>query len=102
MLFMPEAGGAPGRGATATDGSFTLSTFAGGDGALIGRHREAIVKDEVTGIKADAGGLSGPAAAGGPKVKRLVPARYTDPATSGLTADVAAGETTVEFALESR
>lgn len=102
VLFVPEAGGAPGRGATGADGSFALSTFAGGDGALVGRHRVAITKDEMTGIKPDAGGLSGPAMAGGPKVKRLVPARYADLATSGLTADVTAGETTVEFALESR
>lgn len=102
VLFVPEAGGAPGRGATGPDGSFTLSTFASGDGALIGRHRVAVVKDEMTGIKADAGGLSGPAGPDGPKVKRLVPARYADPATSGLTADVAAGETAVELEIESR
>jgi hypothetical protein len=80
VVTLPQAG----RGATGaiTDGDFELSTF-GDDGALIGTHKVAVVANEPsqsTDAEAPAG-------------KSLVPQRYTNPATSGLTIEVKAGET---------
>ena len=42
--FMSEAGGKVASGAIQRDGSFRLSTFRAGDGAVAGRHRVIIVQ----------------------------------------------------------
>jgi hypothetical protein len=71
-----------GRGAKATieNGQFVLGTFAENDGALLGTHQVAVVVyEKSTGVGAEA-------AAG----KLLIPERYTNPQTSGLTIDVTA------------
>lgn len=74
---------AAGRGANGIiqpDGSFTLSTYEPGDGALVGTHKISVV--------AYAG-----AGAGGPESSLgnlIVPRRYINPETSGLTIDVTA------------
>ena len=69
-----------GRGAQGviTNGEFELTTFDTNDGALIGTHRVAVVAFEPTQG-------TGPEAAAG---KLLVPLRYTNPDTSGLTIEV--------------
>jgi hypothetical protein len=72
---------AAGRGANAviqSDGSFSLRTFGKDDGASIGPHKVCVAAWEGTGGK-------GPEAAYG---KALVPQRYMNPETSGLTIDV--------------
>ncbi len=71
-----------GRGANGIiqpDGSFELNTFRKGDGALIGTHK--------VGVAAFEGGAKGPEGGNG---KLLVPQRYTNPETSGLTIEVKA------------
>lgn len=79
VLTMPSAGRGA-NGAIGPDGSFELSTFGQRDGAKIGRHKVAVVAFEHSD--------SGPEANLG---KLLVPKRYTNPETSELTIDVAAG-----------
>jgi len=99
VLFEPEGGGVPSRGSTAADGSFTLSTFARGDGALVGRHRVAVTKVVIEGVRADQHGLETSLEGPPSRLRSLIPARYADPAASGLTADVPAGGARPEFSL---
>jgi hypothetical protein len=70
-----------GRGAHGdiqSDGSFQLRTFAKNDGALVGRHKVSVSAYDSTGPK-------GPES---PYGRLLVPQRYTNPESSGLTIDV--------------
>lgn len=76
---------AAGRGAHGViqpDGSFELQTYAARDGALIGTHKVAVVAYDSSGGK-------GPESEYG---KLLVPKRYANYETSGLTIDVKEGE----------
>ena len=73
-----------GRGAQGAvrDGEFELGTFGKNDGALVGTHQVAVIaydKSQARGPEAKMG-------------KLLVPARYTNPETSGLSIDVKSGE----------
>jgi len=102
VLFEPAEGGVPARGSTDSTGQFSLSTFTRGDGAVPGRHRVAISKMIMEGIKADDFGLEDSSAAPASQPKSGVPRRYADPATSGLEATVEPGGVSVEFSLESR
>jgi hypothetical protein len=98
---------APGqRPATATvvDGKITeATTFKPGDGVPVGRHKVAVsaTEEAATAVVADpgAGGRPGANYMGG---KSLVPARYNNPETSGLTAEVGPGDTTVKLELRSK
>jgi len=83
-----------GRNATGTigeDGSYTLQTETPGDGALVGDYKVGIVsRDEVILDYIP------------PKPvppKRLVPEKYENPNTSGLTAKVESGSNTKNFEL---
>ncbi|MBA3485419.1 MAG: carboxypeptidase regulatory-like domain-containing protein [Pirellulales bacterium] len=75
---------AAGRGSNGTiqsDGTFELSTYGDGDGALIGLHTVSVV--------ARAPGTGGPE---GQRGKLLVPERYTSDLSSELTIEVKADE----------
>ena len=90
VVTQPTAG----RGAMGpiqADGSFTLSSGRE-PGALIGRHRVAVVAYEGTDSMS-------PEATQG---KLLVPERYVAADTSGLTMDVVDGENTPTIELSSR
>jgi hypothetical protein len=89
VLTQPSAG----RGANALiqpDGTFTLKT-RDQDGALIGTHKVAVLSHE-------GGTGSGPEASIG---KLLVPERYINPETSGLTIEVKPDDNNVELKLTS-
>lgn len=80
VVTLPTAG----RGAKAFiqhDGSFQLGTYAAADGALIGTHKAAVVAYEQP---AHAGPESG-------NGKLLVPKKYINPESSGLTIEVPTG-----------
>jgi hypothetical protein len=100
ILFQPEAG-TPGRAVTSSDGSFTLTTFEEGDGALVGRHRVAVKKFTMSGLS-EVGGVTGPVAAGEVKEQWVTPRKYATPATSGLEVEVGPGMEAVRLDLESR
>lgn len=95
-------GSRPATGTTDKEGQFTLKTFEEGDGALPGHYKVAIIKKEVTGFLADKDGLSGGIAPEGVKEKWIIPQKYSDPKTSGLTAEVKPGMTPLEFKLTSQ
>lgn len=100
VLFQP-AQGVPGRAITGADGTFELTTFANGDGALVGRHRVAVSKFTMSGVEETAGGVSGPVAAAGVKETWVTPRRYATTAESGLEVEVKRGMGPVTLDLKS-
>lgn len=89
---------------TVVDGKIAeATTFKPGDGVPVGTHKVAVsaTEEAASAVAADpgAGGKPGANYMGG---KSLLPARYNDPATSGLTAEVGPGATTVKFELKSK
>ncbi|PQO39409.1 hypothetical protein C5Y96_02740 [Blastopirellula marina] len=96
VSFRPEAG-SPATGAIQSDGSFSLSTYGNGDGAIVGTHQVSI-----TATEADAGTMAEAAANTEMAVpKSLIPKKYTSFSTSELTAEVVArGDN--KFTLELR
>ena len=79
MTTPPSGRGA--NGIIQVDGTFELKTHNVGDGALVGTHTVAVVAYE--------GKATGPEAGPG---KLLVPQRYINDMTSGLTIEVKADE----------
>jgi predicted small lipoprotein YifL len=69
------------HGAITSDGSFELGTFTKDDGAIIDTHKVAVVA-LVDGVRTEPEGGA----------KLLVPERYANPQSSGLTIEVKAGE----------
>ena len=82
VLFVPQ-GGPAAASVLAADGSYRLLSRKPGDGALIGRHKVAIIPPPHGKI------------ANAPKV----PPKYRDPETSGLVAEVKKGENILDFDL---
>jgi len=79
VMFIPT-GGRPASGRTDDGGRFTLSTFAPGDGAVLGEHVVTVSKEVPADTKAE-----------GPYVEytQVVPEAYVRPQTSPLRATVA-------------
>jgi len=84
--FLPESGRA-GHGKLGPDGSFVISTYGNGDGAVVGKHRIAV---DARQQQAAEGGFAEDVA-----YQSAVPARYANPNTSGLECEVVAGEENV-------
>lgn len=78
-------------GAIGEDGSYTLQTENPGDGALLGDYKVGLVsRDEVVLDYIPAKRVP---------PKRLIPEKYENPNTSGLTAKVESGSNTKNFEL---
>lgn len=93
VTFLSDKG-QPATGAIQPDGTYTLSTFAEKDGALPGHHQVQVIAN-------DGDPTMMPGSSPGYKPPRdLVPKKYNNPATSGLTADVARGKPTIDFDLK--
>ncbi len=99
VMFMPQAGGRPAQGVTDAAGKFRLTTFEDNDGALVGNHQVTITKLEVTGMPATTDGLSGMVDPSQIKETWIIPQKYSQPGTSGLTANVAKGMDELKFEL---
>ncbi len=107
IMFYPADG--PGAvGEIGQHGSFTLRTHKPGDGAVVGAHKVAIhatsvgpgtleapksLEDELRGSPANSGVKN--LVPG--KVTWLVPEKYSTPDQSPLTAEVKAGQNTIDF-----
>ena len=79
-----------------------VTTYEVGDGAPVGTHRVVVTANAEPGAAI----VPNPGDAKAPKSdymsgKSLIPAAYNSPDTSGLTAEIKAGENTVEFKLSS-
>lgn len=99
ITFLPMSGGQPARGTIQSDGSYTLSTYKEDDGAVAGTHRVRIMcttaQDPSNPVEIGANDL----VAG----RLLIPRRYTQMGSSGLTADVQpSGENKFDFKLTDR
>ena len=105
ISFYPVAGGRPASGQIQSDGTYKLSTFDPGDGALLGDHKVAIESKKVTNAAPQPKSLQeeianpGAGATANPSVSWIVPEKYAAVATSGLTATVSEGENEVNFTL---
>ncbi len=109
VTFMAPDAARAAFGVTDAEGKFRLSTFGTEDGAVVGNHTVTVAKPTETGSgetmspdDPDGGYAAAMAqAAARPAVKSELPAKYADPQTSGLTADVtAAGPNEFTLALE--
>lgn len=102
VMFLPNDGGRPASGLTDAQGNYQLRTYEPNDGALVGKHRVTVIKQQTTGIPTTAGGGAGPAPPGGIKHRWLTPQRYARAETSGLTAEVKSDVNHFEFDLVSK
>lgn len=107
VTFVPaDAEGESAVGKTDASGKYTLTTWEEGDGAMAGEYNVKIVKFEApaatdeSGIEADDEGAYIPNDASSGDQSNLLPEKYSNPGQSGLTATVAAGTNTCDFALE--
>jgi len=93
ISFVPEDSGNRGaHGMLDAQGNYQLSTYDPGDGAYVGKHRVAIVSvgpDKPVPAKRKGKMMDEEMQGSG---NPLIPKRYFSPATSKLTAEVAAGK----------
>ena len=107
IMFYPE-NGRMASGAIAADGTYELTTYDSGDGALLGRHVVTITSRRVSGGRpepktfeeevrtaADKNAPRAPAV----KVTWLAPEKYSDRRTSPLAREVQRGENVCDFDL---
>lgn len=88
VLFIPTPTGQYASGTIQKDGSYTLTTFRDGDGAVLGKHR--IMVSAVKEVKNE-----------GDPVVPLTPPKYSNENTSGLEADIIKGDNVVDLRLNS-
>ncbi|MBI3466627.1 MAG: carboxypeptidase regulatory-like domain-containing protein [Planctomycetes bacterium] len=113
VTFIPATNPVPAYGLTDEEGRFALSTYEEHDGAIIGQHTVTITKttgttpsstppstgnddpEDFENYVPPSLGVTPP-----PVVKHLIPERYSEPETSGLTATVTSdGANTFTFEL---
>jgi hypothetical protein len=90
----PHAGDTPACGVTDHEGRFTLSSTTDAKlGVTPGKYRITLTKKEETGILVDKNGLEGGVAPTGVKITWIIPEKYSNQNTSGLTVEVKPGMT---------
>jgi hypothetical protein len=95
-VMIQPTGGPAARGTIQPDGSFAVGTFTPGDGAIVGPAsvRVACYEQQRPGAPPPQGELA--------LGKSLIPEKYTQFETSGITATVAAGMAPLEIDLTSQ
>lgn len=104
ISFYPEEGGRPATGEIGSDGTYTLSTFRPGDGAIVGEYKVAIEAKKVDSNMPVPKSLKEEIANAGTEqiqssITWLVPEKYSAVASSGLTASVSGGSNQIDFDL---
>lgn len=87
--FIPSGPGPSATGELQKDGTFTLKTYAAGDGAVAGKHKVVVVamadqKDALPEARS-------------PTPPSIVPNKFTSLATTTLTADVLEKDNVIDF-----
>ena len=109
IQFWPESGRAA-QGQIEEDGTYTLTTFDPGDGAVLGKHTVTIEATKIHNPGRTASSLEDEfvvfkdpnALQGKPVIERLVPERYSKPDTSDLTKEVNRGDNPIDFDLPAK
>jgi len=92
VVFFPKSGGKTATGTIQPDGSYTLSTYSQGDGALLGEHNVTVISErDMSNVLPE-----DPEASLEPS---LIPTKYNLQKTSGLTANVQEGDNQIDFEL---
>jgi hypothetical protein len=92
VLLTPQDSGHAATGNLEKDGTFRLTTFKKDDGAAPGKYHVAVQV-----FPSEGAGLPGAEFAGKPPP---VPPKYMNAATSGLSAEIKAGENQLELSLK--
>ncbi len=106
IVFYPEKG-RPAMATIQSDGSYRLTTFKDGDGAVLGKHKVTIEASRVTGPPAPKSMEEEMRGVGTidrslNAIEWIVPQRYSQPDTSPLRADVAGGANVINFDLPEK
>ena len=109
VVFYPTKG-RPASGQIQPDGTYTLTTFTAGDGALLGKHKVTVEATASSGGSADQPKtkeeemrmILAHKRVMPPEVHWLAPARYAKQETSGLTAVVNRGDNSIDFTLDAK
>ncbi len=108
--FTPEGGKGRAASGAIKDGSYSMTTLSPGDGVVPGNYKVSITADEQTEeskkiamANAHGGGMAEPhdVLKAVKKRKRLVPAKYGLPSSSGLTTEVKAESNVRNFDLST-
>jgi hypothetical protein len=91
VLFIPESPGPTATGEIGPDGTYTLTTYAKGDGAVLGKHKVVVSAQEDTSNQLPD--------SRNPLPPPIVPDKYTNPATTDLRAEVEDTVNTKNFEL---
>ncbi len=103
IAFVASQDPVPASGKTDANGVAEMTTYTSGDGAVLGNHNVMVVKNELTGKEAaDQDSAAYDPNATGVKVKGLIPAKYSNPGTSGFVAEVKKGKNEFTFDLKSK
>jgi hypothetical protein len=91
ITFVPKTPGPPATGELRPDGTYTLTTYRDGDGAVLGEHTVMItaLQDMSDRLPEDRNPLPPP----------IIPSKYSSVSTSGLTATVEDKENAIDFNL---
>lgn len=102
VTFMPQAKGRPASAVTGADGRFKAALPDGKGGLAPGEYRVVVmlVKQAVVAAGGEAAETAS-GGGGGPPVEYIVPQRFGNPETSGLTASLSRGATDLRFELVS-
>lgn len=92
VTFVPKTPGPSATGDIKPDGTYTLTTYRSGDGAVIDDHQVMIIALEDMGMRLPEDR--------NPTPPPIVPIKYASTATSGLTAKVVEGTNTFDFELK--
>jgi hypothetical protein len=106
ISFHPTTGERPALANIQPDGSYSLTTFEAGDGALLGHHKVSIKSTRIENappppkdFQEDAAQAAELAKRGGPQLVFIVDKKYYDERTTDLEAEVKPGDNEIDFNL---